>query len=278
MYNMKSHQDVDGEKLKDLDGRIRALEKFQRQVLTIGTVLAALGLTGGGLLWMGYSGLKNREVTIRNDFQGLQKEYQEALTNINKLKSENAQLFSSTIDKYDKISESYLQLRQNVTKAAEESSLALDKAGNLALSVEQANKAAMKAEESTEESKKILQESRAIAQKTVATSTVVQESQRAIEEFVATHLSANENSKVELPKFEISITGSSVTCSFVEGVSVPYSRKISGNFADTTVVVPKDSVCVVKVSGNFCKIKISKSLQGRVVVENSGASCGVTYQ
>lgn len=275
---MKSHKNIDGEELKGLDGRIRVLEKFQRNVLMIGTVLAALGLTGGGLLWMGYRGLKNREVTIRNDLLGLQKEYQEALTNINKLKSENAQLFSSALDKCDKISESYLQLRQNVTKAAEESSLALDKAGNLALSVEQANKAARKAEESTEESKKILQETRAIAQTTLATSTVVQESQRAIEEFVATHLSANENSKAELAKFEIVITGSSVTCSFVEGVSVPYSRKISGNFANTTVVVPKDSVCVVKVSGNFCRIRISKSLQGRVVVENSGSSCEVIYQ
>ena len=242
-----------------------------------GTVLAAFGLTGGGLLWMGYSGLKNREVTIRNDLLGLQNEYQEALTNINKLKSENAQLFSSALDKYDRISESYLQLRQNVTKAAEASSLALDKAGNLALSVDQANKAARKAEESTEESKKILQEARAIAQKTLATGTVVQESQRAIEEFVATHLSANEKYKAELVKFEITITGSSVTCSFIDGVSVPYSRKISGNFADTTVVVPKDSVCVVKVSGNFCKMRISKSLQGRVVVENSGSSCEVIY-
>lgn len=275
---MKSNKVLSNDSLKGLDDRIKALEKFQGLIRTIGIVLAFLGLSGGGVLWYGYACLKDRESMMRKDLAALQKEYQEALVNINKLKSESAALFSSALDKYDKMSESYLQLRKSVTRAAEESSLALENAGNFTSSVEQAKKAAVKAEGATEESKKILQESRVMAQKILATSTVVQESQRAIEEFVATRLKAAQNPKTEPATFEIEITGSSVTCSFVEGVSVPYSRKISGSFADTIVVVPKDSVCVVKVKGNFCDIKISKSLQGRVVVESSGSSCDVTYQ
>ena len=264
-------------KNKSLEDRLAAVEKFVSILKWSGSLLTIFGLSAGGVLWFGYNGLKEQEIKIRKDFSGLQKEYCEAQENINRLRAENADTFASALDKYDRMSESYLELRKNVTKASEESSVALEKAGNLVLSVEQACDAAARAEKTVADNKKLLEESRVIAEKVTAIGVTVQESQLALEEFVAKRLNEQTKKSTQVVTFTVEITGSSVTCSFVDGVSAPYSRKISGAFAETVVTVPESSICIVKVSGPFCTIKIKRLLQGRVIVEGGGSSCTVKY-
>ena len=265
-------------KNKSLEDRIAAVEKFVFVLKLGGSFLTFLGLSAGGLLWFGYNGLKEQEVKIHNDFSRLRQEYCEAKDNINRLRAENADIFATTLGKYDKMAESYLELRKNVTKASEESSVALEKAGNLVVSVEQARDAAARAEKTVLDNNKILAESRAIAEKVNSTGISVQESQRALEEYIATNICDISRFAQQDTRFTVEITGYNATCSFISGISVPYSRKISGSYSNTVVVVPEDSLCIVKVSGSYCKITIDKSLQGRVIVEGDGRSCEVTYK
>lgn len=274
---MKGRITESSKKSKSIEDRLAEVEKVVSAVKLGGAILSILGISLGGALWIGYSGLKNQEIEMRTKLTGLQKEYREAQDHINKLRTENADVFAAAIDKYDKMAESYLELRKNVTKASNESSMALEKAGSLVASVEQACDAAARAEKAVADNNKILDESRVIAEKVNAIGVAAQESQHALEEYIATKFDDKLHSAQQSTQFTVEITGYSATCSFIKGVSVPYSRKISGSFTDTVVVVPENSICIVKVSGSYCEIKIEKSLQGQVIVEGKGHSCEVTY-
>lgn len=270
-------KEVRVKKNKSIEDRIVALEKFVSMLKLGGSLLTILGLSAGGLLWLGYNGLKEQEAKIRNDYFELQKEYCDAKDNITRLRAENADAFAAALVKYDSMAETYSELREKVSTASAESLEALEKAGNLVASVEQACDAAARAERAVVDNKKLLEESRVFAEKVNAIGVTVQESQHALEEFVATKLNNHQEEAAPATKFTVEITGSSVTCDFIDGVSVPYSRKISGSFAKTIVTVPENSICIVKVSGSFCTIKVKKSLQGRVIVEGGGGSCSVKY-
>ena len=258
-----------------IENRLVAIEKMMFLVKIIGASFAIIGTSAGGILWYGYSKLKEREVLIRGDFEALQLEYQKARDNINALKAENSKIFSSALDKYDKMSESYLELRKNVTKASEVAALAFAKSGDLVQSVEQSKTAAEKSEKAVTDNYRILGETQEKYRQVVAVCAGMQETQRALEKYLAKKF--QDTTKKTITSFTVDVSGSSSTCTFIAGESIPYSRSVGGSFTDTTIVVPPNSICIVKVRSSFSTIRIKKELQGRVIVENTGSSCDVKY-
>lgn len=262
----------------DIESRIVAIEKGIKYFKLIGTCLAALGLSLGGVLWHGYGKLKESEASLSKDFANLQHEYFTAQEKINDLKAESARVFSSSLDRYDKMSESYLELRKNVTKASEEASLALTKAGDLSRAVVDSIRAAERSEKAMNENAKILEDVKNESKKASSSCVAIQDAQRALEEYLGKVIKDRSTEKSSAPSiFTVEISGSSSTCTFIDGVSVPYSRKISGSFSNSIVIVPENSVCIVKVRSAFCEVKIKQKLQGRVIVDSSGSSCDVRY-
>lgn len=257
---------------KSLEKRITTIEKSMLVLKVGGIVLAVIGISAGGVLWKGYGTLKEKEQSVFNDYVKLQDTYQEALQQINSLKAENAKVFSSSLDKFDKMSESCLELRQKVTTASEEASKAMQKAGNLVKAVELACESAKKADEAAKDNARILDEVKNKSAQIEALSTSVRESQRALEVYLADKISHRSNKP-----FEIVFSGFCSTCTFFEGASVPYSRKIQGDNLSSVVAVPPGESCVVKFDGDNCCIRIQSKLQGRVIVDGGGFNSRVEY-
>lgn len=260
-----------------LDKRVTSIEKDMFILKVGGVVLAVLGISAGGILWKGYDALKEKEQAVFNDYDRIQDTYQEALRQINSLKAENAKVFSSSLDKFDKISESYLELRQKVTEASEEASKAMKKAGDLSKAVELAAKSAQVADAAAKANAQILEDVKNKALQVEALSTSACESQRALEAFLSLKLAALNSKQTSNKPFEIVFSGFNSTCTFVEGASIPYSRKISGDHISSVVTVPPNEVCVVKLNGDHCHVRIQARLQGRVIVEGGGFNSRVEY-
>ena len=252
--------------------RLTSLEKAMFVLKVGGIVLAVIGISAGGLLWKGYDVLKEKEQTVFSDYSRLQDMYQEALKEINALKAENAKVFSSSLDKFDKMSESYLELRQKVTLASEEASKAMHKAGDLSKAVELACKSAETADAAAKDNARILEEVKTKALRVEALSKAACESQRALEVFLSDKFSKRNNKP-----FEIVFSGFNSTCTFMEGASVPFSRNIHGDHLSSVVIVPPDETCVVKLRGDHCRVRIQAKLQGRVIVDGGGFNSHVEY-
>ncbi len=262
--------------MKDNEGnqekRLKALEKTMSILKVGGIVLTVIGISAGGLLWKGYDALKKREQAVFDDYSKLQDMYQDALKEINSLKAENAKVFSNSLDKFDKMSESYLELRQKVTLASEEASTAMHKAGDLSQAVELACKAARAADAAAKDNARILGEVKNKALQVEAVSAAARESQRALEVFLSDKITKRSNKP-----FEIVFSGFNSTCTFMEGASLPYSRKIHGDHLSSVVIVPPDEACVVKLSGDHCRVRIQAKLQGRVIVDGGGFNSHIEY-
>ena len=122
--------DANSKSEKSLEDRVSSLEASMSRLLIAGGVLALFGLSAGGLLWSGYASLRDKEISVRNDFSQLEKDYAAAQENIASIKAENVRIFTEALDKYDKMSQSYLELRTKVLCANEAAEDALRKAGD----------------------------------------------------------------------------------------------------------------------------------------------------
>ena len=268
-----------------LDIRVSKLESVYRRIQFVCVALGVLGISGGTILWYGYSSLKDKEREIRNDYNKLWLDSQKAADRITDiwekisdaekdfcaLKKDNAKVLSDALDKYSALSDAYIELKGKVTKANDVASTALSRAGELIISVEKAASAAAKSENASQTNVVILKQTQKVATEVKASFAAMQDSQRALEAYLSGKIADKER------EFTVEISGSSTHCSFVSGESIPYSRKIGGSFSRSVVVVPKNSICRVKVSASFCDISIQRELQGRVIVEGSGSSCSVRY-
>lgn len=268
-----------------LDERVAKLERAYRIIQLVGVVLGIFGISGGAILWYGYSSLKDKESEIKNDYNKLCLDSQKAADRITgiwekigeaekdfcALKKDNAKILSDALDKYSALSDAYLELKEKVTKANEAASTALSRAGELIAAVETATSAAAKSENASQSNAAILKQAQGVAQEIKASFSAMQDSQRALEAYLSSKILDKER------EFTVEITGSSSNCSFISGESIPYSRKIGGSFSKSVVVVPKGSICKVKVTASFCDLTIQKELQGRVIVEGNGSSCEVRY-
>lgn len=268
-----------------LDERVAKLERAYRIIQLVGVVLGIFGISSGAILWYGYSSLKDKESEIKNDYNKLCLDSQKAADRITgiwekigeaekdfcALKKDNAKILSDALDKYSALSDAYLELKEKVTKANEAASTALSRAGELIAAVETATSAAAKSENASQSNAAILKQSQGVAQEIKASFSAMQDSQRTLEAYLSSKILDKER------EFTVEITGSSSNCSFISGASIPYSRKIGGSFSKSVVVVPKGSICKVKVTASFCDLTIQKELQGRVIVEGNGSSCEVRY-
>ena len=217
-----------------LDERIAKLERAYRIIQLVGVVLGIFGISGGAILWYGYSSLKDKESEIKNDYNKLCLDSQKAADRITGiwekigeaekdfcvLKKDNAKILSDALDKYSALSDAYLELKEKVTKANEAASTALSRAGELIAAVETATSAAAKSENASQSNAAILKQAQGVAQEIKASFSAIQDSQRALEAYLSSKILDKER------EFTVEITGSSSNCSFISGESIPYSRKI----------------------------------------------------
>lgn len=94
---------------------------------------------------------------------------------------------------------------------------------------------------------------------------------RNLDEYVAKSL------KTPPQRFTVDVSGIMAKCTLVDGVGVPYSRTVAGKRANALVVVPSGCVCVVRLSGKMCRIRIQSKIRDRVIVENGGKMGKVEY-
>ena len=270
--------DANSKSEKSLEDRISSLEASMSRLLIAGGVLALFGLSAGGLLWSGYASLRDKEISVRNDFSQLEKDYAAAQENIASIKAENVRIFTEALDKYDKMSQSYLELRTKVLCANEAAEDALRKAGDLTKAVGLAKESADQSAAIANKNATILSDVRTQAQQIGTACTLVRDMQSAMEAYLADKLKQLDGQRaVKMATFEVSVTGFQSTCTFVNGKSIPYPRTIGGSYSNSTVVVPENSVCLVKTIGSYSEVRIHESIRDRVIVETKGFQNRVSY-
>lgn len=100
---------------------------------------------------------------------------------------------------------------------------------------------------------------------------LAQDMVRGLDEFVAKNL------RLAPQKFTVNVTGVMAECTFVDGVSVPYSRAVAGKMAKALVVVPPGCVCIARPIGKMCELRIQSKIRDRVIVEGGGKMSEVKY-
>lgn len=94
---------------------------------------------------------------------------------------------------------------------------------------------------------------------------------RNLDEYIAKSL------KTPPQMFTVDVSGPMAKCTLVDGIGVPYPRKVAGKMANALVVVPSGCVCSVRISGKMCRIRIQSKIRNRVIVENDGKMGKVEY-
>lgn len=261
-----------GEKKKSLEERIASLERL-RWIVGVGIAsFAVLGITAGSLLKVGYDGLKDREVEIRKEFERLFVESRTVAEQHNRLKEENIRIVQDAVDRCAKAADAVMELRRKITSVSDVAEQARNKSGELLEAVRRASEAAEVSKKAEAENKKLLQSVQASQAKVELACRNLEATQKAFEAYVSKRMANPQNEK-----FTITISGFSSSYTFREGDSVPFSRTFSGSHGSGIVIVPRGSICIVKICSSHCTVNIEKKLEGRVIVESSGFDSSVRY-
>ena len=255
-----------------LEDRVKKLELHLSFVKWGAFVLALFGVSAGGLLWRGYQSLKDEAEKVKSEYDSVKQDCALARQAVVDVKTESAKVMATSLEEYEKLSAANLELRKTAFKANADALEAIERAGQLSVAVATATASSSKAEKAVEENARILNEIKKMGQEASAIGSGVREAQRALEAYLAKRI-PNQN----IQKFTVDISGFQATCSFVDGESIPYQRSIAADYSSSVVVVPVNTVCIVKVTGDYCRICIQSRIKNRVIVEGNGFSLKTSY-
>ena len=255
-----------------LEDRVKKLELHFSFVKWGAFVLALFGVSAGGLLWRGYQSLKDEAEKVKSQYDSVKQDCALARQAVVDVKTESAKVMATSLEEYEKLSAANLELRKTAFKANADALEAIERAGQLSVAVATATASSSKAEKAVEENARILNEIKKMGQEASAIGSGVREAQRALEAYLAKRI-PNQN----IQKFTVDISGFQATCSFVDGESIPYQRSIAADYSSSVVVVPVNTVCIVKVTGDYCRICIQSRIKNRVIVEGNGFSLKTSY-
>ena len=256
----------------NLEDRVEKLELHISFLKWGAFVLALFGASAGGLLWSGYQSLKDEAEEVRSQYESVKQDCALARQNVLDVKTESAKVMATSLEEYEKLAVANLELRKTALKANADALEAIERAGQSSVAVATATASSSKAERAVEENAKILNEIKKMGQEASAIGSGVREAQRALEAYLARRIPSQ-----GIQKFTVDISGFQATCSFVDGESIPYQRSIAASHSNSVVVVPPNTVCIVKVTGSHCRICIQSAIKDRVIVEGSGFSLKTSY-
>lgn len=256
----------------NLEDRVKKLELHILFVKWGAFVLALFGVTAGGLLWSGYQSLKDEAEKVKSQYESIQQDCALARQNVIDVKTESAKVMATSLEEYEKLAAANLELRKTALKANADALEAIELAGQLSVAVATATASSSKAEKAVEENARILNEIRKMGQEAPAIGSGVREAQRALEAYLAKRMPSQ-----NVQRFIVEVTGFQAKCSFVTGESIPYQRRIAADYSNSVVVVPLNSICIVKVTGDYCRICIQSQIKDRVIVEGNGFSLKTSY-
>ena len=255
-----------------LEDRVEKLELHISFVKWGAFVLALFGVSAGGLLWRGYQSLKDEAEKVKSQYESVKQDCALARQAVVDVKTESAKVMATSLEEYEKLAAANLELRKTAFKANADALEAIERAGQLSVAVATATASSSKAEKAVEENAKILNEIKKMGQEASAIGSGVREAQRALEAYLAKRIPSQ-----NIEKFTVDISGFQATCSFVDGQSIPYQRSIAADYSSSVVVVPVNTVCIVKVTGDYCRICIQSQIKNRVIVEGNGFSLKTSY-
>lgn len=277
MKNKKRKTDGDATQIQapessNLEDRVKKLELHISFVKWGAFVLALFGASAGGLLWCGYQSLKDEAEKVKSQYESVKQDCALARQTVVDVKTESAKVMASSLEEYEKLAAANLELRKTAFKANADALEAIERAGQLSVAVATATASSSKAEKAVEENAKILNEIKKMGQEASAIGSGVREAQRALEAYLAKRMPPQ-----NVQSFIVEVTGFQATCSFVAGESIPYQRRIAADYSSSVVVVPLNTVCIVKVTGDYCRICIQSQIKNRVIVEGNGFSLKTSY-
>lgn len=255
-----------------LEDRVKKLELHISFVKRGAFVLALFGASAGGLLWHGYQSLKDEAEKVKSQYESVKQDCALARQAVVDVKAESAKVMASSLEEYEKLAAANLELRKTALKANTDALEAIERAGQLSVAVATATASSSKAEKAVEENAKILNEIKKMGQEASAIGSGVREAQRALEAYLAKRIPVN-----NVKSFIVEVTGFHATCSFVAGESIPYQRRIAADYSSSVVVVPLNTICIVKVTGDYCRMCIQSQIKNRVIVEGNGFSLKTSY-
>ena len=255
-----------------LEDRVKKLELHISFVKRGAFVLALFGASAGGLLWHGYQSLKDEAEKVKSQYESVKQDCALARQAVVDVKTESAKVMASSLEEYEKLAAANLELRKTALKANTDALEAIERAGQLSVAVATATASSSKAEKAVEENAKILNEIKKMGQEASAIGSGVREAQRALEAYLAKRIPVN-----NVKSFIVEVTGFHATCSFVAGESIPYQRRIAADYSSSVVVVPLNTICIVKVTGDYCRMCIQSQIKNRVIVEGNGFSLKTSY-
>jgi len=255
-----------------LEDRVKKLELHISLVKRGAFVLALFGASAGGLLWHGYQSLKDEAEKVKSQYESVKQDCALARQAVVDVKTESAKVMASSLEEYEKLAAANLELRKTALKANTDALEAIERAGQLSVAVATATASSSKAEKAVEENAKILNEIKKMGQEASAIGSGVREAQRALEAYLAKRIPVN-----NVKSFIVEVTGFHATCSFVAGESIPYQRRIAADYSSSVVVVPLNTICIVKVTGDYCRMSIQSQIKNRVIVEGNGFSLKTSY-
>ena len=256
----------------NLEDRVKKLELHRLFVKWCAFVWALFRVTAGGLLWSGYQSLKDEAEKVKSQYESIQQDCALARQNVIDVKTESAKVMATSLEEYEKLAAANLELRKTALKANADALEAIELAGQLSVAVATATASSSKAEKAVEENARILNEIRKMGQEASAIGSGVREAQRALEAYLAKRMPSQ-----NVQRFIVEVTGFQAKCSFVTGESIPYQRRIAADYSNSVVVVPLNSICIVKVTGDYCRICIQSQIKDRVIVEGNGFSLKTSY-
>lgn len=261
-----------GEKKKSLEERIASLERLRWVVCAIAAAFAGVGITGWSILRVGYDGIKEREAMVRQELDHLLEDSRSLSEEHGRLKGENARIFQDAVDRCSKAIDEVAELQRRIAAVKNVAESAKDSSEELTKAVRRASEAAEVSKKAEAENKKLLQSVQASQAKVELACRNLEATQKAFEAYVSRRIESPQNER-----FTITISGFSSSYTFREGESVPFSRTFSGSHGNGTVIVPKGSICIVRICNSHCTVNIERKLEGRVIVESSGFDSSVRY-